>query len=346
MIDSGQRLEAAEAERFVRLALANVRREYPSHLVLFVQSDADLRPPRELFPAFYGSYDWHSCVHSYWLLARCARRFPDAPFAAGASEALLRALAPANVAGEIAFLQAPGRRGFEMPYGIAWLLTLAAELPAEGALAAARDALQPLEQLCAGRFGEYVTALPRANRNGVHGQSMFAMSLVLDYARARGDAGLAERIESRARALHERDRALGIHLEPSAWDFLSPALGTADLMRRVLGSDAFAAWLGRAIPEIPHEPAAEWLAPVAAPDPSDPKLVHLDGLHLSRAWMLEGVAGALPPGDSRVGPLLTAARTHLELGLASVRPEHYAGSHWLGSFAVYALSAGDPAPGP
>jgi DUF2891 family protein len=333
-------LDAAQAERFARLALACVHREYPNKIAHSLDGNDDVRPPRELTPAFYGCYDWHSSVHGHWLLARLARLFPAAPFAAEARAALQRSLTPEAVAAEVRYLEGKGRVSFERPYGLAWLLQLGAELrewPETDAQAWART-IAPLEAVAAARLKEWLPKLAYPIRIGEHSQTAFAFGLVLDWARRADDAELKALVESRARAYYAGDRDCPLAYEPSGEDFLSPCLAEADLMRRVLGPADFAAWLSGFLPRLPADGSAAWLAPGIVTDRADPKLAHLDGLNLSRAWMLEGIAAGLPPADARGPALRAAAGAHREAGLIGVTGEHYEGGHWLGTFAVYLLT--------
>jgi hypothetical protein len=328
------------AERFAKLALACVHKEYPNKISHSLTSDADVAPPRKLTPAFYGCYDWHSSVHGHWLLARLARTFPHSAFAAPAREALRQSLTADNLAQEALYLRAAGRASFERPYGLAWLLQLVAELrewddPEAGAMAAN---LHPLEQAAVERLRDWLPKLSHPVRIGEHDQTAFALGLILDYARATGDTSFADLIVSKARQFYLRDKNCPLAYEPSGEDFLSPCLGEADLMRRVLPSREFARWLGTFLPQISPARKGEWLPPVVSPDPSDPKLAHLDGLNLSRAWMLEGIAWNLPKGDTRLPAIMSAAEKHRRAGLAAVTGEHYEGGHWLGSFAVYLVT--------
>jgi hypothetical protein len=273
------------ARRFAALALGCVHREYPNKLAHVLQGDADVRPPRELTPAFYGCFDWHSAVHGHWLLARLARLMPRADWADHARGALGRSLTRGNLEAEAAYLQGPGRAGFELPYGLAWLLQLAAELR-EWDEPEARDwsaALEPLERLAAARFAAWVPVLPAPIRSGEHSQTAFAFGLVLDWARTAGDVHTAALLERRILELYGADREAPLAYEPSAHDFLSPCLAEADLLRRVLAPYAFAAWLSDFLPALQARTGADWLEPVVSPDPSDGKLAHLDGLNLSRA---------------------------------------------------------------
>jgi Protein of unknown function (DUF2891) len=330
-------LDPQAASRFATLALACVAKEYPNKIAHVLTSEADVQPPHALTPAFFGCYDWHSAVHGHWLLARLARTFPTAAFAAPARAALARSLTRDNLERETVYLRGAGRTSFERPYGLAWLLQLAAELrewntPEAQAWAAA---LAPLETEAAARFQQWLPKLTRPIRIGEHDQTAFAFGLVLDWARTSGRHDVEELLATRARDYYVGDRSCPIDYEPSGQDFLSPCLAEADLMRRLLPKAQFATWLATFLPALPHSATSVWLAPAVVTDPSDPKLAHLDGLNLSRAWMLEGIATGLPDGDARVAGLLATARAHREAGLQAVTGEHYEGGHWLGTFAVY-----------
>ena len=328
------------AERFANLALACVHKEYPNKLSHSLNSDADVAPPRKLTPAFYGCYDWHSSVHGHWLLARLVRTFPDASFAPSAQEALRQSLTTENIAKEAAYLRAEGRASFERPYGLAWLLQLIAELrewddPQAREMAAN---LRPLEEAALERLNGWLPKLSHPVRIGEHDQTAFALSLMLDYARASGDTKFADLIVSKAKQFYLGDKNCPLGYEPSGEDFLSPCLGEADVMRRVLLGPEFAHWLRTFLPQISRAKNGSWLQSVVSPDPSDPKLAHLDGLNLSRAWMLEGIAAGLPKDDKRLAMIMAAAEEHKSAGLAAVTGKHYEGGHWLGSFAVYLVT--------
>ncbi len=330
-------LDEAAAGRFANLALHCAHLEYPNKISHTLGSDADVRPPRELAPAFFGCYDWHSSVHGHWLLARLARQFPQAPFAATARAALAKSLTPAHIAGEVAYFQTPGRASYERPYGLAWLLMLAAELRTWDDPQAKEwsQALAPLEAEAALRLRNWLPKLRYPIRVGEHSQTAFAFGLVHDWARVTHDTGMQALIESRARAFYASDTNCPLAYEPSGEDFLSPCLAEADLMRRILPPNEFGEWLRRFLPGIPTNATKAWLAPGEVTDRSDPKLAHLDGLNLSRSWMLLGIAAGLPKGDRRIGALKAAAEAHAAAALPAVTGEHYEGGHWLGTFAVY-----------
>jgi hypothetical protein len=336
MGDSG--FDERQAVRFARLALDCVHQEYPNKIAHSLTSDADVRPPRELTPAFYGCYDWHSSVHGHWLLARLARLFPQAPFAAEARRALARSLTPANIAQEVKYLNAEGRNGFERPYGLAWLLQLAAELrewdKASSGETPARQwsaALRPLEQASTTCIAAWLPKLEHPIRTGEHNNTAFGMGLMLDYARIAGNLEFGKLVESRVRDFYLKDARCPLSYEPSGEDFLSPCLAEADVVRRILPQAEFAHWFTLFLPRVDLEPTR-------VSDVTDGKLYHLAGLNLSRAWMLEGIVSRLPAGN-RHRPFLTALAGKLrQTGLDSIRSEHYEGGHWLGSFAVYLVS--------
>jgi hypothetical protein len=328
------------AERFAKLALACIHKEYPNKISHNLNSDADVAPPRKLTPAFYGCYDWHSSVHGHWLLARLVRTFPGVAFAPSAREALQQSLTADNIAQEAAYLRGEGRASFERPYGLAWLLQLVAELR-EWDDPQAREMvanLRPLEDAALERLNSWLPKLSHPVRIGEHDQTAFALSLMLDYARASGETKFTDLIVSQARQFYFEDKDCPLAYEPSGEDFLSPCLGDADLIRRVLPGPEFARWLQTFLPQVSLTRKGPWLGPVVSPDPSDPKLAHLDGLNLSRAWMMEGIAAGLPKGDKRLPIILAATEEHERAGLAAVTGKHYEGGHWLGSFAVYLVT--------
>jgi hypothetical protein len=329
-------LDEATAGRFAALALACVQKEYPNKIAHVLNSPDDVKAPAALTPSFYGCYDWHSSVHGHWLLARLVRVFPKAPFAGDAMAALEANLTPARIAGEVAYFNAPGRESFERPYGLAWLLQLVTELretgtPEARAMAAA---LKPLEAVAVARIMAWLPKLAYPIREGEHPQTAFAFGLILDYARGT-DPALEAMVVRKVREFHLNDRDCPIGYEPSGQDFLSPCIAEADLVRRVLAPVEFAGWLTTFLPRLPTDGSADWLPVAVVTDRTDGKLAHLDGLNLSRAWMLEGIASGLPPEDPRRRALVAAAQVHAASGLASVTGEHYAGGHWLGSFATY-----------
>ena len=339
--EEGSTFDAKAAERFAKLALACVHKEYPNKIAHVLNSDADVAPPRKLTPAFCGCYDWHSSVHGHWLLVRLLRTFPDAPFAKDAREALKQSLTAENLKQEAAYIKGEGRSSFERPYGLSWLLQLCAELREWDDPDAKQwsENLKPLEQAAVERLTNWLPKLSHPVRIGEHDQTAFGLGLMFDYARTVKNDAFAKLIRDSAKKFFLSDKNCPLNYEPSGEDFLSPCLGEADAMRRVLPQKEFASWLKQFMPQIPvgrdETQSADWLKVAVSPDPSDPKLAHLDGLNLSRAWMLEGILSALPENDPRRPALQGAADAHRQAGLAAVTGEHYEGGHWLGSFAVY-----------
>jgi hypothetical protein len=331
-------LDEAAAARFAALALKCLHQEYPNHVSLTLNSDADARPPRLLTPAFYGCLDWHSDVHGHWLLVRLLRLYPSAPFAAQARAELARSFTAQNIEAEVSYLREAGRVSFERPYGLAWLLQLGAELrrwddPDARAWSAT---LAPLETEAAARIASWVPKLHYPIRVGEHDQTAFSFGLIWDWATLTRDASMRAVLSDAAQRFYRKDRNCPLAYEPSGEDFLSPCIAEADFMRRVLEPPTFAAWLSGFLPQIPRSTAAPtWLPPGVVTDRADPKLAHVDGLNLSRAWMLEGIAAGLPRNDARIPALLAAAKQHAAAALPSVTGEHYEGGHWLGTFAVY-----------
>ena len=331
------------AARFAALALKCLHREYPNHISHTLNRDADARPPHELTPAFYGCLDWHSDVHGHWLLVRLLRLYPAAPFAAEARAELARSFTPENMAAEVQYLRGEGRASFERPYGLAWLLQLAAELRQwdDGDGRRWAGTLAPLETEVASRLESWLPKLHYPIRIGEHDQTAFSFGLIWDWAALQGDAHMRSLLTDAAQRFYRQDRNCPLAYEPSGEDFLSPCLAEADFMRRVLPPPQFATWLAAFLPQVPRSTAsasAVWLSPGVVTDRADPKLAHIDGLNLSRAWMLEGIAHGLPPRDPRIPALDAAAQAHANAALPAVTGEHYEGGHWLGTYAVYLTS--------
>ncbi|MAI90731.1 MAG: hypothetical protein CMK05_09620 [Ponticaulis sp.] len=324
-------------ERFARLALDCIHRPYPNKISHVMTSDDDVAPPRELTPAFYGCFDWHSAVHGHWLLTRILRTQPDTAMNEEIREALAQSFTVENIGAELGYYAHADRAGFERPYGIAWYLQLVAELEEseDAQLLEWRDTLRPLEAAIVDRISAWMPNLAYPVRSGTHNQSAFAFGLMLDYARTVENFAFEDLIVSKSLEFYQSDRNCPIGYEPSGEDFLSPCLMEADLMRRIMPPAQFAAWLGSFLPDIPLDGSGDWLEPGVVLDASDGKLVHLDGVNLSRAWALEGIASGLPEGDPRIEALHAAAAIHKDTGVASVSDEHYSGSHWLASFATY-----------
>jgi hypothetical protein len=333
-------MDPAAAARFAGLALKCLHAEYPNHISHTMDGDADALPPHLLYPAFYGCFDWHSDVHGHWVLVRLLRLMPDAPFAQAARAELARSFTAQNIAGEVAYLKRAGRASFERPYGLAWLLRLSAELRTWKDPQAQQWAsvLRPLETEAAARFKSWLPKLHYPIRVGEHDQTAFSFGLVWDWASIAGDVKMRSVLTDVAHRFYADDRSCPLNYEPSGEDFLSPCLGEADFMRRVLEPAAFGRWLTEFLPGIPQNADSEWLQPAVVTDRADPKLAHIDGLNLSRAWMLEGIAHGLKAGDRRVPVLSAIAQRHRDAALPAVTGDHYEGGHWLGTYAVYLTS--------
>jgi hypothetical protein len=321
------------AARFATVALGHVTREYPHALTHVLAGPDDVRFPRDLHPVFYGSFDWHSCVHAYWMLARLLYLFPHMPPAAEIRTLFDAQLTSAAVAGECAYLNRPAARGFERPYGWAWFLKLAEAMrrfpdrPWSATLA-------PLTTIFVARF---IAFLPKATypvRVGTHFNTAFALALANDYA----DVGLGELFRRTVDGWYGADAGCQAW-EPSGDEFLSPALIEAECMRRLLPAERFLPWFDRFLPDVAQLRPESLFQPARVTDRSDGKIAHLDGLNLSRAWCWRSLAGALPPRDVRRPVMLRAAEVHLDAGLPHVAGD-YMGEHWLASFAVLALDGG------
>ena len=327
----------AAIERFADLALECVHQEYPNKISHVLSGDQDVAPPRELTPVFYGCFDWHSSVHGHWLLTRLLRLYPDAGFASEAETALDESFKVEKVAIAVSSVTHDLRGSFERPYGVAWLLQLTAELREWDDPRAKRWllALEPLEAVLVEEMETWLGKLAYPIRIGEHAQTAFAFGLFLDWAKAAGRDDFFKLVERRSRDFYLNDHNCPLAYEPGGQDFLSPCLAEADLMRRVMSNEEFADWLSGFMPSIPVNGSGDWMPLAVVTDPGDGKLAHLDGLNISRAWMLQGMAEGLPPGDERKPALLNVAVLHKNSGLASVTGEHYEGGHWLGSFATY-----------
>jgi hypothetical protein len=323
------------ADSLAHLPLDGICREYPNVLGHVMFGPEDVRGPRELHPAFYGCFDWHSSVHGHWMLVRLLKDFRLAP------EADVRAKLNANLTREnlqveADYLAHPGRRSFERMYGWAWVLKLAQELHAwsDADGEAWAEALRPLEEAVCTRYLEFLPKQTYPIRLGTHTNTAFGLTFAFDYSVTVGREDLQSLIKERAMRYFGDDRDNPAHLEPSGADFLSPALIEADLMRRILPSGEFIRWWERFLPAMPDSLST----PAIVSDRSDPQIAHLDGLNLSRAWCMKGIANALPEGHRTKGQLQGAAERHAAEGLANVASGHYEGEHWLASFAIYMLS--------
>jgi len=326
-------LTSEQASVFASLALAGVVRQYPHKPDHVLNSAADALTPKQMHPAFYGCYDWHSSVHSHWMLVRLLHLFPALPEADAIRILLASHLSRSNLQRELGYAQGPGRASFERPYGWAWFFKLAEELHAEESMHDRYDAVAPLAECFAERLIDWLPRQRHPIRTGVHSNTAFALGFGLDYARAVGNVALEKAVVRAALRFFGEDRAAPASWEPSGNDFFSPSLMEADLMRRVMDATAFDKWLTGLLPGLEQ---SGLLIPVLVTDRGDAQGVHLDGLNLSRAWCLKGIAAALP---ARQAALAAAMQAHLKAGLAHVKSGDFLGEHWLGTFAVYALTS-------
>jgi hypothetical protein len=330
------RLTSELASRFAAIALGHVTREYPNHILHGLEGPDDAKTPSELHPVFYGSYDWHSCVHGYWMLARLLRLYPEMPEGPTIRDLFSTMLVPEKIAGECAYFDRPMARGYERPYGWGWLLKLAAELhghedPAWG------EALSPLTERIVQRFRDFLPLATYPVRVGTHFNTAFALRLAADYAETVGDDTFFDLLRATALRWYGADTACPAWGEPSGDDFLSPALIEAECLRRLLPASDFPRWFNAFLPDIAASQPRTLFAPAAVSDRSDGKIAHLDGLSLSRSWCWASLAGTLRNTDPRRAVMIEAAHVHLEAGIAHVAGD-YMGEHWLASFAVLALT--------
>lgn len=318
------------AEKFAALALAHVEREFPHKMDHVMAGAADVIGPRAAHPIFYGSFDWHSCVHGYWLLARVKRRYPDLAQAGAIAALFDRAFTPANVESECAYLRRPESRGFERPYGWGWLLALATELDQAG------DArLAPLAEIFAQRFRDFLPLCDYPVRTGVHTSTAFALRLAADWAEP-NDPLLYALTREKLLKWHAGD-ADAAAWEPSQDDFLSPTLMVAEALRRVMAPGDFRKWFAAYLPGAAQGEPASLFAPARVSDRSDGKIAHLDGLNFSRAWCWRTIASALDNAALQA-KARTAAQAHIDASLPHVTGD-YMGEHWLATFALLALEA-------
>jgi len=317
------------ASRMARITLDHIGRAWPYKLDHVLTGPHDALIPAALHPIFHGSFDWHSCVHGWWQLLTLRRLFPDLPAAAAIATRADAMLAPALVAGELAYLERPTSGGFERPYGWAWLLALHAE--AERHDAGWGEALAPLAAAFAARFGTYLHKLTYAIRAGTHGNTAFALVLARNWA-AIHDPALVGLIDAQTRGWFDGDRGCQAW-EPSGDDFLSPALTEALLMSRVLPTPAFARWFDAFLPDLSRGEPATLFRPAEVSDRSDGKIAHLDGLNLSRAWCWRSIASALGESHPAFLRMMDAADCHLVASLPHL-DDDYMGGHWLATFAL------------
>ena len=322
---------------FANLALHCIHQEFPNVVKHMMNNDDDVKAPSQLYPAFYGCLDWHSSVHGHWLLVRMLNTTQGAVDKDEIIEKLNASFTPKNIQGELVSLKRENNASFERPYGLAWFLQLTAELRQSSLPEAKRwlNTLLPLEEVIVARISAWLPKLAYPIRTGEHSQTAFAFGLMFDWAKTAGSKEFEALLTSRVKDYYLADKQCPLAYEPSGQDFLSPCLAEADLMRRVMSKKDYSQWLSALFPSLTAK-TTNWLAPATVTDKTDGKLAHLDGLNISRAWMIEGIMQALPEHDKRLPVLEKALSAHREAGLNAVFGDmHYMGSHWLGSFASY-----------
>ena len=334
------KMTQTQASAFAKLALKGIQQEYPNKPGTVLNGKADIKGPRDFHPAFYGSFDWHSSVHGHWMLVRLLRLHPDLPERQAIRAVLAEHLSAKNLQAEADYFKQPNRQSFERTYGWAWLLKLAEELHTwddADAKTWSRN-LKPLADTMVTRYRAFLPKQTYPIRGGVHPNTAFGLAFALDYARTVGHKELRELIEERSRSYYAKDADIPARWEPDGADFFSPSLMEADLMRRVLAAEEYRGWLRRYLPGLAKGEPANLLEPATVADRSDPQIVHLDGLNLSRAWCMRSIASALAKDDPARKVLSESAARHADAALKHVASGDYVGEHWLASLAVYLLS--------
>lgn len=336
----GDRLTGEQAAAFASLALKGMNQEFPNKPSNVLESAESVKTPKELFPAFYGCFDWHSSVHGHWLLVRLLKEYPNHPLASESRKALADHLSAENLRQEAEYFSADANKSYERMYGWAWLLRLSAELQTwddPDGTAWAKN-VRPLEDVIVKRIKDYLPKLQWPIRVGVHQDTGFALGQIYDYAKVADDQELAALAAGKAMEYYANDKNYPAAYEPSGEDFFSSGLNEADMLRRVLPPEAFAAWLDEFFPKLQDNELGNLLTPVSVSDLTDGKIVHLAGLNMNRAWTMRGIASVLPPDDPRRKILNDSAAEHAAAGLQYVFSGHYEGEHWLATFAVYVLT--------
>lgn len=337
-------LTQEQATGFARLALKGLHKEYPNKPGHVITNKKDVLGPKQLHPAFYGCFDWHSSVHGHWMLVRLLKQFPSLAQGKEIRTALGETLTTTNLQAEADYFAKPSNKSFERAYGWSWLLKLAEELhtwdDADGRQWSRN--LEPLVEVIVSRYLEYFPKQTYPIRTGVHPNTAFGLAFAHDYARTVGNKKLQDLLEERAKTWFAKDADLPVRWEPDGADFFSPGLMEADLMRRVLPRAEFRAWLVKALPGLARGEPKSLFTPATVSDRTDPQIVHLDGLNLSRAWCMRSIAAELAADDPARKALRESAARHAEASLRHVASGDYAGEHWLASFAVYLFST--PAP--
>ncbi len=336
-IPSGEKtkITVEQASELAQPALHCIQKPYPYKPGHVLTGEEDLKEPKEHHPAFYGCFDWHSSVHGHWTLVKLLKEFPDHPDREEIREKLGQNLTAENLTTETGFFYSEGNKTFERTYGWAWLLKLALELETwdddQGQEMA--ESLRPLADSLVQKYLDFLAVLPYPIRVGEHTNTAFGLTFAWDYADHRGLTDLKGMIESRAKYFYLNDAGCPLGWEPSGFDFISPCLMEADLITRVLGESEYKSWLDDFLPGILDSDKFD-LLPAEVTDRTDPKIVHLDGLNLSRAWCLSHISAKL---GGEYPHLEQLASKHLEASLPYIASGNYEGEHWLASFAVFAL---------
>ncbi len=331
------------AENLADLAINCIQTAYPNKLSHIMQNETEVQSPKVLHPAFYGCFDWHSSVHGHWMLVKLLKKFPSLPQGETIRQMISANLTAENIAQEVSYINLPHQKSFERMYGWAWLLKLAQELGTWEDVQARvwYKTLSPLTQAIVNRYKEFLPRQTYPVRTGLHSNTAFGLSYAWDYALEIKDDSLANLISSVGKLYYFKDKDCPADWEPSGSDFLSPCLEEANLMRRILEPDTFRVWLQDFLPGLKSGKPHQLLNPAEVADRNDPQIVHLDGLNLSRAWCMMGIASVLHPQSQEYNLLLHAAEKHIKATMPHVASGNYEGEHWLGSFAVYALSVGE-----
>lgn len=335
LIITAPELDAIQADRLIQLPLHCVHTEYPNKLGQTIGSDKDLKSPKALHPSFYGCFDWHSSVHGHWSLVALLKLYPNSPYATEAKQKLRESITAENIKKEVAYFKGAYNSSYERTYGWAWLLKLAEELHTwnDSLGKELGKNLQPLTDLIVQKYIEFLPKLRYPIRVGEHTNTAFGLTFAWDYATNVGRKDLQDMIASSARDFYLQDANCPITWEPSGFDFLSPCLQEAAIMKRVLSKDAFKTWLAQFLPTLS---AKDFKFPVGeVSDRKDGKLVHLDGVNFSRAWCLYTILEDMPEYNH----LKNIANAHINYSLPNLVGDSYEGGHWLGSFAIYALKS-------
>ncbi len=328
------KLQLQTAQKLAQLPLKCIDREYPNKPGQVLNNKNELKTPAELHPVFYGCFDWHSAVHGHWSLVKLIKKFPQLRQADCIKKLLEKRITPEKIKQELAYFDLKNNQNFERTYGWAWLLKLSEELHTwnEPLARKLENNLKPLSQTIARKMTQYLKKLQYPIRVGTHGNTAFAMAFAYDYARAAQDSLLLKTIEKRSRDFFYNDQNCPLTWEPSGHDFLSPCLEEVDLMRRILPRSEFLKWINKFIPQLAHNNFN--MTPGIVSDRKDGHLVHLDGLNFSRAWVFFGLAKQYP----RFKHLISLGNRHIQHSLPYLTNDSYEGGHWLGSFAIYALT--------